>query len=162
MLDLVVTRLLVYCLVQVVPSLCEGHDSLCGSLVATYAESNGRLQLLGRRCRATLAGSEYVLSAVTPLPEHIFSWSAASEGEQCTGECPQAVQLMMGWNSEGDWSDILRLLSCRAVAHGVCSLQLGFCARQLRYVCKRQTIDLYRQGAAARCVGLTFLGGRHL
>lgn len=67
-LDLGVTRLLVHRLVQVFPSLCEGHDPLCGSLVATYAESNGRLQFLGRRCRATLSGSEYVLGAATSPP----------------------------------------------------------------------------------------------
>eukprot|EP00170_Pyropia_yezoensis_P002913 contig_12195_g2919 len=62
-LDLGVTRLLVHRLVQIFPSLCDGHDPLCGSLVATYAESNGRLQFLGRRCRATLAGSDYFMSA---------------------------------------------------------------------------------------------------
>lgn len=59
-LDLGVTRLLVHRLVQICPSLCDGHDPLCGSFVATYAESNARLQFLGRRCRATLAGSAYV------------------------------------------------------------------------------------------------------
>ncbi|KAK1859253.1 hypothetical protein I4F81_001850 [Pyropia yezoensis] len=62
-LDLGVTRLLVHRLGQIFPSLCDGHDPLCGSLVATYAESNGRLQFLGRRCRATLAGSDYDMSA---------------------------------------------------------------------------------------------------
>lgn len=64
-LDLGVTRLLVHRLVAIFPSLRQGFDPACGSFVATYAESNRRLQFLGRRCRATLAGSEYVPEDVT-------------------------------------------------------------------------------------------------
>lgn len=56
-LDLGVTRLLVHSSVNIYPSLYEGHELICGSLVATYAASNGRLQFLGQRSRAKLAGS---------------------------------------------------------------------------------------------------------
>lgn len=41
-LDLGVTRLLVHRLIDIFPSLCAGYVPLCGSLIATYAEGNGR------------------------------------------------------------------------------------------------------------------------
>lgn len=64
-LDLGVTRQLVHRLVAIFPSLCQGFEPACGSFVATYAESNRRLQFLGRRYTVTLAGSVYVPGDVT-------------------------------------------------------------------------------------------------
>lgn len=52
-LDLGVARLLMQRFVDIFPSLCAGYVPLCGSLIATYAEGNGRIQYLCRRCRAS-------------------------------------------------------------------------------------------------------------
>lgn len=56
-LDLGVTRLLVHRLVDIFPSLCDGHDPLCGSFVASFDEANRRLHFMGRRNKASCWGS---------------------------------------------------------------------------------------------------------
>lgn len=63
-LDLGVTRLLVQCLVEVFPKICDGDTPLLGTDAASHRICNERLQHLGRRSKACKTPPGYVLVKV--------------------------------------------------------------------------------------------------
>jgi len=59
-LDLGVTRTLVYRPVRIFPYICKGHHPIMGTFTATYRIANHRLEHMGRRSRARKLAPGYV------------------------------------------------------------------------------------------------------